>query len=274
MIYGLGAITGLARLARLAGLTQPGRRMYRNATFFAAHVALDARAASRWLPPGLRLAPGPSGARAEATVFASHFPETSFGSVYDEAGIFFHVRHGTIARRPGVFCPWMVVTDDVALIVGRELLGYPKKMARITFDFGDGSEGTEVRADVVRRGRTVLQMRGRVGATVHDAPPMLGQRALNVRGALGPFAQRLVTFTPRETLVEVRSATATVTTSPSTSGERDAREDGRDPVDEMGLGDVLSAHLYRVDITSSLPPRDVRGAGLGFAVRSLGARWT
>ena len=30
------------------------------------------------------------------------------------------------------------------------------------------------------------------------APPMLGQRALNVRGSLGLRTQRLVTFTPRE----------------------------------------------------------------------------
>ena len=110
--------------------------MYTGAVFFAARVALDPKRARVWLPPGVSLAKP-----CVATVFAAHFPETSFGSVYDEAGVFFHV---TRRFRSAVFCPWMVVTDDVALTVGRELLGYPKKLARIAFDFGSGRAGTEV----------------------------------------------------------------------------------------------------------------------------------
>src|SRR6187399_2504177 len=95
---------------KLWGLANIGGPMYTGAVFFAARVALDVRAARRWLPPGLSLS-----RPATATVFAAHFPHTSFGSVYDEAGIFFHVRRHL---RGGVFCPWMVVTDDVALTVG------------------------------------------------------------------------------------------------------------------------------------------------------------
>jgi len=231
--------------------------MYTGAVFFAARVALDPKRARVWLPPGVSLAKP-----CVATVFAAHFPETSFGSVYDEAGVFFHV---TRRFRSAVFCPWMVVTDDVALTVGRELLGYPKKLARIAFDFGSGRAGTEVRAEVERRGRVVLRLRGRIGEEVDDAPPMLGQRALNVRGSLGPFSQRLVTFTPRERIVVARRASAELELPPPT--------DGRDPLDELGLGAVLGAHLYRVDVRAGWPPRDIRHVGAGFAVRSIGARW-
>ncbi len=269
---------GLRTLASLANLGTPRGYMYRGATFFAAHVALDERLAERWLPPGLSLA-----RPATATVFASHFPETTFGSVYDEAGIFFHVKR---RLRRGVFCPWMVVTDDVALIVGRELLGYPKKLARVSFTYGSGSEGSEVHAEVERRGRVLLTMRGRIGEAVTDAPPMLGQRTLNVRGALAIGAQRLVTFTPRERILEARRASAEVLVererdrqeqrergnSADRRRDRD-REEGRDPIAMMGLGAVLSAHFYRVDVGAGLPPREVRRAGLGFAMRSLGARW-
>jgi len=249
---------------KLWDLANPGGFMYRDAVFFAVRVALDERAARRWLPPGVALA-----SPATATVFAAHFPHTSFGSVYDEAGVFFHVKR---RFRNAVFCPWMVVTDDVALIVGRELLGYPKKLAKIAFDFGRGG-GDEVSAVVERRGRVVLRLRGRLGEKVDNAPPMLGQRALNVRGSLGLATQRLVTFTPRERIVEVRSASSEVIVAPQSDAWSERGERGRDPLDELGLGTVLGAHLYRVDVGAGWPPREVRTIGPSFVMRSLAARW-
>lgn len=249
----------LAGARRLWGLANIGGPMYTGAIFFAARVVLDARAARRWLPPGVCLA-----TPATASVFAAHFPHTSFGSVYDEAGIFFHVRR---RFRDAAFCPWMVVTDDVALTVGRELLGYPKKLARVSFDIGDGKEGSSVRAEIERRGKVLLRLSGRIGEAVDAAPPMLGQRFLNVRGALGLGAQRLVTFHPRERIRSVRRASALLEIPPP------AHEADRDPIGELGLGAVLGAHLYHVDVSAGLPPRDVRSAGLRFAVQSLGARW-
>lgn len=257
----------LAAARKLWGLANVGGYMYRDAVFFAVRVALDERAARRWLPRGLALA-----RPATATVFASHFPRTSFGSVYDEAGVFFHVRR---RLQRGVFCPWMVVTDDVALTVGRELLGYPKKLAKIDFAFGAGREGSEVSAMVERRGRVVLRLRGKVGERVDDAPPMLGQRALNVRGALGLTAQKLVTFTPRERIVEAHRATAELIVGESRSRGVARIEEGRDPLDELGLmrDGVLPATLYRVDVAAGLPPRQIGGVGMGFAMRAAFARW-
>ncbi len=68
-------------------------------------------AAKSWLPPGVERAKP-----ATATIFAANFPEASFGSVYDEAGTFFHVRRRFL---DAAFCRWMVVTDDVALDAAR-----------------------------------------------------------------------------------------------------------------------------------------------------------
>ena len=127
------------------------------------------------------------------------------GVYRDEPAIFFHVRR---RFHDAAFCPWMVVTDDVALIVGRVLLDYSKKLARVTFDVGDGGEESVVRAEVERRGKVLVRLTGRVGETVDEAPPMLGQRFLNVRGALGLGAPRLVPFRPRERIRSVRRASA------------------------------------------------------------------
>ena len=242
----------LAGARKLWGLANIGGPLYAGAIFFAARVALDERAARRWLPPGVSLA-----TPATATVFAAHFPHTSFGSVYDEAGIFFHVRR---RFRDAAFCPWMVVTDDVALTVGRELLGYPKKLAQVRFGLGDGREGAAVSAEVERRGKVLLRLSGRVGEAVDEAPPMLGQRFLNVRGALGLGTQRLVTFHPRERIRSVHRASALLDIP------RHAHDPDRDPLGDLGLGAVLGAHLYRVDVSAGLPP--ARRARRGPALRS------
>lgn len=209
-----------------------GRPLYRDAHYLAAEVGLDARAAAPLVPFPLRL-----GSPARATVFTAWFPETSFGSAYREAGVFFHVLHG---RTPAVFCPWMLVDDDVALIAGRELLGYPKKLGEISFRL----EGDRIEATVRRRGADLLAMRARVGDRLASAPPMLGRPHRNVRTTLGVALPKLVAFTPRETTREVRRVELTLELGGS----------ARDPLASMGLGPVQEARLHRVDLgAGSLP---------------------
>lgn len=225
--------------------TAPSGALYRDATWLTARVALDADRARAWLPPGLTL-----GSPARATVFVSHFPWTSFGSEYREAGVLFHVRR---RFRRAVFCPWMVVDDDVALIAGRELLGYPKKLAeRLEL----GIDGDQVHAVCERRAVRLIEMHAKLGAEVPAplAPPMLGQRVVNVR------ARRLVTFEPRERMVSAREATIELTLGSSE----------RDPLADLGIRTdrVLEGHLLRTDALLALPPRDVRSAGLAFSLRA------
>lgn len=236
-------ISTLSLFRRFA--TAPSGALYRDAAWLTARVALDADRARAWLPPGIALA-----SPATATVFVSHFPWTSFGSEYREAGVLFHVRR---RFRRAVFCPWMVVDDDVALIAGRELLGYPKKLAeRLELTI----HGDRVDAICERRGVRLVEMRAKLGAEVRpsDAPPMLGQRVVNVR------ARRLVTFKPRERMVSAREATIELTIGSSE----------RDPLAELGIatGRMLEGHLLRTDALLALPPRDVRAAGLAFSLRA------
>ena len=99
-------------------MVAPGDWLYRDAHYLIAEMDIDPAAARRWVPFPLRLA-----SPATATIFTGWFPHNTFGSVYHEAGLFLHVEH---FGRPAIFSPWMLVDDDVALITGRELLGYPK----------------------------------------------------------------------------------------------------------------------------------------------------
>lgn len=65
-----------------------------------------------------------------ATFYIAGFPNSSIdGLVYMEAGVFLHVEDD---NGPARFCCWIVVNDDAALIGGRELQGFPKKLAEIS----------------------------------------------------------------------------------------------------------------------------------------------
>lgn len=218
----------LSRLRSMLG----HRWVYIDAHYLAADVELDPDRARRFVPRPLALAKP-----ARATVFLSYFPHNTFGSVYREAGVFFDVTH--LGRR-AVYSPWMLVDDDVALILGRELLGYPKKLGDFTWQH----DRDEITATCMRRGHALLAMTGTLGAVIDKPPPILGRPHRNIRATTGIAIPKLVAFTPTERVREVRAA------------KLDVRIHGseRDPLHEMGFGRVLAARLHRVDLGGSMPP--------------------
>ena len=228
-------MTAIARIRELVRYVRPESGwIYRDARFLAARVELDPVAA-RVLPRGLSLSSPP-----RATVFVAHFPDTSFRSIYNEAGVFLHVRRwGSEA----IHCPWMLVDDDVALITGRELLGYPKKLGRIELR----EVGTRVHAEVERKGDRVLEMTATLGESDPTPPPMEGQTTYNVLGSIGFSVQRLVKFAPREQILEARRARV----------ELVVHRAERDPICDLGLGPVTSAHYYRLNLGAGVLPRPV-----------------
>jgi acetoacetate decarboxylase len=218
--------------SRLWQLMAPGDWLYRDAHYLSAEMEVDPRAAAPWLPKSLKLGNPP-----RASVFTAWFPINTFGSNYREAGVFLHVEH---LGRPAIFCPWMIVDDDVALILGRELLGYPKKLGEITFEI----QGDHIRGVAKRRGAELIRMEGALGERLADPPPMLGRPHRNVRASMGLALPKMLAFTPRERPIEVRQATLDVRIGGSE----------RDPLHELGLGRVMSCHLHRVNLGSSGVP--------------------
>jgi len=222
--------------------------IYRDAHYLVADVELDPAAAARWVPWPLRLAKP-----ARGQLFTAYFPSTTFGSVYREAGVFFEVAT-TLGR--AIYSPWMLVDDDVALIAGRELLGYPKKLGEITWTH----DGDRIEATVHRRGAHVLSMQATLTGRIAEPPPMLGRPHRNVRAALGLAVPTLIAFTPREHAVEVRACNLAL----------DLRGSQRDPLHQLGLGRVLASRLHRVDLGGALPPLPLFPVSpLGFARQLL-----
>jgi acetoacetate decarboxylase len=217
---------------RFASMLAPGDWLYRDAHYLVADMEVDADRAKGWLPAPLRLA-----SPARASIFTAWFPETTFGSVYREAGLLLHVVH---RRTRAVFSPWMIVDDDVALILGRELLGYPKKLGAIDFTI----EGDRVSAVASRRGAELVRMEGTLGERVASPPPMLGRPHRNVRSSLGLSMPKVIAFTPREEAIEVRRADVLVRIGGSE----------RDPLSDLGFGRVLEAYLHRVKLGATFLP--------------------
>ena len=232
---------------RLATMLLPGDFLYRDAHYLVADMDVDPRAARRWVPSPLKLAEP-----ATASVFTGWFPDNTFGSVYHEAGVFLHVEH---RGKRAIFSPWMIVDDDVALILGRELLGYPKKMGTVDF----GIDGDRIHGVASRRGAELVRMEGTLRERIDDPPPMLGRPHRNVRSSLGLALPKVIAFTPREEAIEVRRVDLAVTIGGSE----------RDPLSELGFGAVRAAYLHRVNLGASGLPVPVAAVSPMWFARQL-----
>ncbi|WP_341268262.1 acetoacetate decarboxylase family protein [Gordonia malaquae] len=241
-----GSLREARRLAPVRGM------LYRDAHYFTATVEVDVPTMNAWLPAGVRpVTPG------RADVFAAWFPDCTYGSVYHEAGVFVHIK--TIGGRTGIHCPWMILDDDVALILGRELLGYPKKLGEINWSLDD----TAISASAHRRGEELLTMSGRLGDVAPDAPPILGRPHRNVAGTLGASLPRVIGFTPGEHPIETRTVHL---------DDFRIRGTERDPIDRMGLGAVVDSRLHRVDLSAGSPPIPLRPLSPLFSLTRLRPR--
>jgi|GEM_PF-74939 len=245
-------------------LAAPGEPMWPNATLLVADVPVDAAAARTWLPPGLRLPERPT-----ARLFVADYPTTSFGVAYREVGV---LLHATTARRrtPVLHCCWMVVDDDSAMIYGRELLGFPKKLADIELT-ADVAAGTPVGASVVRRGQKLLTVDGVVGARLADPTPLLDRPVVNVWGLPGPLPAVLLRMTPPEHVHEGHQARLRIRL---TGGDHD-------PLAPLGMTDVevigqvlctdLATPTAAAAASGALGPADV--ARFVAPLRLIGPRW-
>ncbi len=126
----------------------------------------DKTVLARILPRPLRPAKNPLG-----FAFVAHYPQTNFGTVYSEAALFVQAEH---RGRMGMYCLAMPVDDDMAMAGGREVFGYPKKMAEsITLE----KVGPKVVKRVVRKGTELLRIEVEPNKPADiDALAMTGER--------------------------------------------------------------------------------------------------
>ena len=104
----------------------------------------------RLLPAPLQPAKIPGGA-----AFLANYPKTNFSLPYLESALFLLAEY---KGEEGAYCLAMTVTDDMAMIGGRECFGYPKKIADISIK----RDGEKVEGWTERHGIRFFEVRARL----------------------------------------------------------------------------------------------------------------
>jgi len=211
---------------------------FQGASLVLIDVPLDRREVNRILPLGLWPTNPPM-----ATIFFANYPIFPFGEPYREAIMMVHVR---TPLGKGIHCNWILVDNDVALIGGRDFLGYPKKLGELTFSENDGT----IRASATRRGVKLMSVEARRNAPEDDPGPVFRHKNFNLGGpgqmlTLNP----VLFFKPREVIHESFRAKAELVLNESVF----------DPIARLVAGDPVSARMVRIDIL--LPPKYIFPVG-------------
>lgn len=226
--------------------------LWREARMVFAEVPVDADAVRDWLPFPLRLA-----SPARATVFIGDYPHTTFAPHYQEAALLLHVRiFGVI---PAVYCPWMVLNNDRALIIGREMLGLPKKIAEVSLRERNG----RLVGSVMRNGVELLRIEGKAGRKVGKPAPGLGQRMVGLRSLMNVLVPgHLLVFHPRETVHRCHAL----------GGAKVTLRSGEDDPVGIATGPAVNATVRTCDICAGLPPLRLFPVGPMFPARQMKLR--
>ena len=111
-----------------------------------------------------RLLPAPLKPAGEpvAMAFVANYPRTNFDVVYKESALFIRAAYN---GEEGNYCLAMPVTNDIAMAGGREVFGFPKKIADIDIT----RQGETVSGWTERRGVRFMEVRARLTGKFNDA---------------------------------------------------------------------------------------------------------
>lgn len=111
------------------------------------------------LPSPLLPTPSSSG-----LIFVAQYKDTNLGKGYREAALFLKCQY---KGEEGTYCLSMPITDETRMVNGRDVFGYPKKMATINLE----KSGSEAHAWVERNGVRLLEIKARFSSELPALPP-------------------------------------------------------------------------------------------------------
>ena len=134
----------------------PETAEYYDAEVLVIYFATKPEVVERLLPPPLEPFELPIG-----FVCVYNYPRTNFGVPYLESALFLQARYN---GEEGSYCLAMTVTDDMALILGREIYGYPLKIGKVHLK----RNGVEVEGWTERRGVRLLTVHAKLTSKWND----------------------------------------------------------------------------------------------------------
>lgn len=194
----------------------------------------------RVLPPPLEPGPLPI-----ASTYVAEFHKPDFCPPYNEAAVFVPAQY---KEEPGSYCLSMPVTNDIAMIGGREIYGYPKKIAEsISLE----RHGNDVRGQCVRRGVPIVEIEGKVVEVMEEevstGPHFLVKSMADERGIGAGLKPLLIRQQNKVELDRVEIGEGTVKFGDSIY----------DPLHEIPVNDVVMFSYAEGKIV--MPPAKVLG---------------
>ena len=146
--------------AELAAYFETPARFFKGARMLGASFETRPELIARLLPPPLSPADAPL-----ATVFIAEYPETNLGPGYREAALLLRCQH---AGEVGTYCLSMPIdSEEVRCTNGRDIFGFPKKLARIHLE----REGEVARGWVERHGVRFFELKVTLMSSLPELPP-------------------------------------------------------------------------------------------------------
>ncbi|MCC7076596.1 MAG: acetoacetate decarboxylase family protein [Acidimicrobiia bacterium] len=110
---------------------------------------------TRILPPGIEAEPG------LGSIVLLSYPQSDIIHPFNECVVIVPVRVGDVV---GNYVPYIYVTTDEALIPGREIGGFPKKIANVEWE----RDGDAFRASVTRFDELILAVEGTIAGPMPE----------------------------------------------------------------------------------------------------------
>jgi acetoacetate decarboxylase len=201
---------------------------YKNVTKISAFCRCDPTALRRFLPPDFDLVGD------VCELFIMEAPDAGPLGSYNEAGLVIPARYGDII---GAHVALEYVETDDSLAAGREIWGYPKKLADVPMSI----KGNSVSGKVLRRGVALMTMTFRPGGASVDKPvmqPRLQVRSFPATDGPNPDCYQII-----------RNQVTGFVQHDSIPGTVDLKiaSGPQDPLEELGIKDVLGGELSRYD---------------------------
>lgn len=152
----MGFVKTKEELDRYYGL---GVRRFNNAKMMGVMFGSPADVTESLLPPPLTQADMPGG-----LIFIAEYPETNLGPGYRESALFIRCKY---KGQPGAYCISMPIDNEARMHNGRDIFGFPKKMADIHFE----RDNNRIHGWVERQGLRFVEIEGELSGTLPELPP-------------------------------------------------------------------------------------------------------
>ncbi len=144
----------------LAAYYNLGVRKFFDAQMLGVMFEADAEKIKNLLPPPLEMPETPGG-----LIFIAHYPKTNLGPGYNEAALFIRCKY---KGEDGSYCLSMpIMSKESRLYNGRDIFGFPKKMATIHLE----KQGQKVHGWVERHGVKFVEIKAEMEGELPELPP-------------------------------------------------------------------------------------------------------